>query len=267
MGSTGVGETAGSGGAREKDVMGGAAVGAMGFPPSPSSTSATFPQPPPVAVPSATTGQQQPPFAVTQARSPAVAAVASVEAESLATPSDGGGPENPSTNWPHVYEPVAPVDALSLPAVPLPAVPNPPLLLFEEPGGAVSKETRDVIMQFVSDSHSSPWWAVSLASFPSAAVLSICIKLYISRFHDTVRPSSFLLPFPSDFPPPSQFPILDSEAVAAGTVPPILLLACAAVGAMYRPEFEGLGVALTEVVRRTALWKVRIASSSSESTR
>ncbi|GAA5892660.1 hypothetical protein JCM6882_000550 [Rhodosporidiobolus microsporus] len=170
------------------------------------------------AAPSATTP-------TAQATSPAVAAL-SAEADSLATPSDGGGPEAPSHNpWPHVYEPIAAsADPLSLPSVANP----PPLLLFEQPNGAVSTEIRQAMMQFVSDSHRSPWWAVSLASFPSAAILSSCVELYITRFHDT-------------------FPILDPVALGSGHSSPILLLACAAVGAMYRPEFEGLGVALTEV--------------------
>ncbi|GAA5860915.1 hypothetical protein JCM8547_003887 [Rhodosporidiobolus lusitaniae] len=169
-----------------------------------------------------------------QATSPAVAALASVEAESLQTPSDGGGPEAPSRSaWPHIYEPVAgSADPLSLPSVAAP----PPLLLFEQLGGAVSSEMREAMMQFVSDSHRSPWWAVSLASFPSATILSACVGLYISRFHDSL-------------------PILDPADITAGNASPILLLSCAAVGAMYRPDFEGLGVALTEVVRRTALWK------------
>ncbi|GAA5820962.1 hypothetical protein JCM11251_001897 [Rhodosporidiobolus azoricus] len=116
-----------------------------------------------------------------QAPSPAIAAaMASTEADSLATPSDGGGPEAPNKNpWPHVYEPMSgAADPLALPAVANP----PPLLLFEQGGGAVSPETRQAMMHFVSDSHKT-------------------------------------------------------------------------VGAMYRPEFEGLGVALTELTRRIALWK------------
>jgi hypothetical protein len=203
-----------------------------------------------------------------QALSPAVAAVASVEAESLATPSDGGGPEATANPWPHVYEPAGRADALSLPSVPNP----PPLLLFENPGDAVSPETREAMMQFVSDSHSSPSFQISLASFPSAAVLSACIKLYVSRFHDTVRciPATRVclrfrrtdLPIVDVVVVVSQFPILDADAVAAGTVAPHLLLACAAVGAMYRPEFEGLGVALTELVRRISLYKVRVNTFS-----
>ncbi|GAA6034269.1 hypothetical protein JCM8097_003816 [Rhodosporidiobolus ruineniae] len=176
------------------------------------------------------------PISASPAPSPATAAAAlgSVEADSLATPSDGGGPEAPSHNpWPHVYEPIAAsADPLSLPSVSNP----PPLLMFEQPSNAVSPETRQAMMDFVSDSHRSPWWAVSLASFPSASILSSCIGLYISRFHDS-------------------FPILDPVTLGEGKSSPILLLACAAVGAMYRPEFEGLGVALTEVVRRTVLWK------------
>ncbi|TNY17770.1 hypothetical protein DMC30DRAFT_91059 [Rhodotorula diobovata] len=153
-------------------------------------------------------------------------------ADSLATPSDGGGPEAPTaTPWPHVYQPVAPVGPLSLPTVPNP----PPPLVFEQPGATVTSQVRAAMIQLVSESHQSPWAGIALDSFPSASVLSICLKLYLSRFHAT-------------------FPILDPASLETASSSPLLLLACAAVGAMYRADFEGLGVALTEIVRRTTLW-------------
>ncbi|GAA5995281.1 fungal specific transcription factor domain-containing protein [Rhodotorula paludigena] len=159
-------------------------------------------------------------------------ALSTAEELSLATPSDGGGPEAPSiTPWPHVYQPVAPVGPLSLPTVPNP----PPPLVFEQPGATVTSQIREAMIELVRNSHISPWSGISLASFPSASVLSICLKLYLSRFHAT-------------------FPILDPAALESASSSPLLLLSCAAVGAMYRADFEGLGVALTELVRRTTLW-------------
>ncbi|GAA5903962.1 hypothetical protein JCM8208_001741 [Rhodotorula glutinis] len=153
-------------------------------------------------------------------------------ADSLATPSDGGGPEAPTaTPWPHVYQPVAPVGPLSLPTVPNP----PPPLVFEQPGATITTEVRAAMLQLLAASHTSPWAGISLESFPSASVLSICLKLYLSRFH-------------------SHFPILDPVSLETASSSPLLLLSCAAIGAMYRADFEGLGIALNELVRRQTLW-------------
>ncbi|GAA5937192.1 hypothetical protein JCM3775_001575 [Rhodotorula graminis] len=152
--------------------------------------------------------------------------------DSLATPSDGGGPEAPTaTPWPHVYQPVAPVGPLSLPTVPNP----PPPLVFEQPGAMISTEVREAMLQLLAASHTSPWAGISLESFPSASVLSICLKLYLSRFN-------------------SHFPILDPVSLELASSSPLLLLSCAAIGAMYRADFEGLGIALNELVRRQTLW-------------
>ncbi|GAA5849621.1 hypothetical protein JCM9279_007291 [Rhodotorula babjevae] len=153
-------------------------------------------------------------------------------ADSLATPSDGGGPEAPTaTPWPHVYQPVAPVGPLSLPTVPNP----PPPLVFEQPGATITAEVRAAMLQLLAASHTSPWAGISLESFPSASVLSICLKLYLSRFH-------------------AHFPILDPASLETASSSPLLLLSCAAIGAMYRADFEGLGIALNELVRRQTLW-------------
>lgn len=117
-------------------------------------------------------------------------ALSTAEELSLATPSDGGGPEAPSiTPWPHVYQPVAPVGPLSLPTVPNP----PPPLVFEQPGATVTSQIREAMIELVQNSHISPWSGISLASFPSASVLSICLKLYLSRFHATVSALSTAL--------------------------------------------------------------------------
>ena len=99
------------------------------------------------------------------------------------------------------------------------------------------------MLQLLAASHTSPWAGISLESFPSASVLSICLKLYLSRFHE-------------------HFPILDPVSLETASSSPLLLLSCAAIGAMYRADFEGLGIALNELVRRQTLWMVRLFLSS-----
>ncbi|KAM0749943.1 hypothetical protein T439DRAFT_326828 [Meredithblackwellia eburnea MCA 4105] len=139
------------------------------------------------------------------------------------------GPSSENSPWPHVYRPPAEADMVNLPPV-TPAVSSHTLGPTTDEI-SITESTFGKIFELIESTHTSPWPQVSLQSFPSAATLSVCVNLYFQRFHPT-------------------FPILDWGRISSQEVETVLLLAIAAIGSTYSPQLEGLGVALTELVRR-----------------
>ena len=96
----------------------------------------------------------------------------------------------------------------------------------------LSESAREEILSLVSISHQPHWPIVDVAAFPSTQTLSVCINLYFRHFHDTL-------------------PILRRSTFRITEATPVLLLAMAAIGAMYSKDgLSGLAVALNELARR-----------------
>lgn len=96
----------------------------------------------------------------------------------------------------------------------------------------MEESTRDAILALVKVAHQPNWPAVDVAAFPSTQTLSVCINLYFKYFHDF-------------------FPIIRQSVFKISEAPPILLLAMAAIGAMYsRDGLGGLAIAMNELARR-----------------
>lgn len=89
------------------------------------------------------------------------------------------------------------------------------------------------MLSLISISHQPHWPAVDVAAFPSVQTLSVCINLYFQHFHETL-------------------PILRRSTFRIAETAPVLLLAMAAIGAMYsRDGLTGLAVAMNELTRRS----------------
>jgi len=89
------------------------------------------------------------------------------------------------------------------------------------------------MLSLISISHQPHWPVVDVAAFPSTQTLSVCINLYFQHFHETL-------------------PILRRSTFRIAEAAPVLLLAMAAIGAMYsRDGLAGLAVAMNELTRRS----------------
>lgn len=97
----------------------------------------------------------------------------------------------------------------------------------------VGDSTREAILSLISISHQPHWPVVDVAAFPSTQTLSVCINLYFQHFHETL-------------------PILRRSTFRVAETAPVLLLAMAAIGAMYSTDgLSGLAVAMNELARRS----------------
>ncbi|KAL2127172.1 hypothetical protein VTI74DRAFT_11208 [Chaetomium olivicolor] len=134
----------------------------------------------------------------------------------------------PDTPWPHVYRPSETDSQLSL----SPVVQS-TSSIFRDPNLDFIKESsREAMMMLVSTTNQPNWPVVDVTLFPSTQTLSVCVNLYFRNFHDTL-------------------PIIRRSKMLTADAPPILLLATAAIGAMYsRDKLSGLAIALNELTRR-----------------
>ncbi|KAH8805434.1 fungal transcriptional regulatory protein [Xylogone sp. PMI_703] len=132
------------------------------------------------------------------------------------------------TPWPHVYKPSADDSRIDLP--PISQRPRP--ALYEENVDRVGESMREAMLSLVRTSHRPHWPAIDVASFPSTQTLTVCINLYFRHFHDSL-------------------PILRRSTFRISETAPVLLLAVAAIGAIYsRDGLGGLAIAMNELSRR-----------------
>ncbi|EFY91663.1 C6 and C2H2 transcription factor, putative [Metarhizium acridum CQMa 102] len=142
--------------------------------------------------------------------------------------------EQPSdTPWPHVYRPTEIDNQLNL----LPVDQHTATIFQDTNLDCIDESTRQAIITLVNTTNNHNWPVVDVALLPSTRTLSTCINLYFRHFHDTL-------------------PILPYNGLRTpNTPPPILLLAMAAIGAMYsRDKYGGLAIALNELVRRVIIY-------------
>lgn len=91
---------------------------------------------------------------------------------------------------------------------------------------------REAMLSLVGISHKPHWPDIDVTAFPSTQTLTVCINLYFRHFHDTL-------------------PILRRPTFRVADAAPVLLLAMAAIGAMYsRDGLSGLAIAMNELARR-----------------
>lgn len=96
----------------------------------------------------------------------------------------------------------------------------------------VKESSRQAIISLVNTTHQPSWPAIDSLCFPSTQTLSVCINLYFRHFHDTL-------------------PILCRVDLPNWETSPVLLLAMAAIGAIYsRDTLRSLALALNELARR-----------------
>lgn len=92
------------------------------------------------------------------------------------------------------------------------------------------------MITLVNTTNNHNWPVVDVSLLPSTRTLSLCINLYFRHFHDTL-------------------PILRRSNMQIADTPPILLLAMAAIGAMYSSDkYGGLAIALNELARRVIVY-------------
>lgn len=88
------------------------------------------------------------------------------------------------------------------------------------------------MLSLVNASHQAHWPVIDVAAFPSTQTLSVCINLYFRHFHDAL-------------------PVLRRSTFKVAEAAPVLLLAIAAIGAIYsRNGLSGLAIAMNELARR-----------------
>ncbi|OAQ61102.1 fungal transcriptional regulatory protein [Pochonia chlamydosporia 170] len=138
----------------------------------------------------------------------------------------------PDTPWPHVYRPNEIDSQLSLP----PVVQHMTTIFQDTSLECVNESTRQAMITLVNTTNNHNWPVVDVSLLPSTRTLSLCINLYFRHFHDTL-------------------PILRRSNMQIADTPPILLLAMAAIGAMYsRDKYGGLAIALNELARRVIVY-------------
>ncbi len=94
------------------------------------------------------------------------------------------------------------------------------------------------MVSLIHHSHKEIWSSVDVSNFPSADTVTVCVNLYFRHFHDWL-------------------PVFDKGAFQLNDAHPILLMATAAIGAMYsRDGLQKLGLGLNELVRRAVLYLV-----------
>ncbi|KJK73508.1 hypothetical protein H634G_11243 [Metarhizium anisopliae BRIP 53293] len=137
------------------------------------------------------------------------------------------------TPWPHVYRPTEIDSQLNL----LPVDQHTATIFQDTNLDCIDESTRQAMITLVNTTNNHNWPVVDVALLPSTRTLSMCINLYFRHFHDTL-------------------PIIPHIGLRTyDTLPPILLLAMAAIGAMYsRDKYGGLAIALNELVRRIIIY-------------
>lgn len=134
---------------------------------------------------------------------------------------------------PHVYRPTEIDSQLNL----LPVDQHTATIFQDTNLDCIDESTRQAMITLVNTTNNHNWPVVDVALLPSTRTLSMCINLYFRHFHDTL-------------------PIIPHIGLRTyDTLPPILLLAMAAIGAMYsRDKYGGLAIALNELVRRIIIY-------------
>ncbi|CEL02560.1 hypothetical protein ASPCAL03728 [Aspergillus calidoustus] len=136
--------------------------------------------------------------------------------------------------WPHVYKPSRDDEQLSIIEVD-PCSTLQPIFQWECPDH-VDISTREAILSVINRAHQPHWPTVDVSAFPSTRTLSTCINFYFQHFHETL-------------------PILCRSSFQSGEHSPVLLLAMAAIGAMYSPKrMTRLAVGLNELCRRAIVY-------------
>ena len=97
------------------------------------------------------------------------------------------------------------------------------------------EHSRQRLLGTVARSHQAVWPAVDATNFPSVQTLSACVNFYHRHFHDWL-------------------PVMDRTTFDIKATPPLVVMAMAAIGAMYSREgLHALGDALSELVRRAVI--------------
>jgi len=95
------------------------------------------------------------------------------------------------------------------------------------------------MLSIISQSHRAVWPDIDTINFPSTHTLTVCVNLYHRHFHDS-------------------FTLQERESFRLATSPPLVVMAMAAIGAMYSSDgLQRLGLALNELVRRAIFYVVR----------
>lgn len=96
------------------------------------------------------------------------------------------------------------------------------------------------MLTIILRSHSTLWPIVDTVNYPSSQTLTVCINLYHRHFHNWL-------------------PLIEKESYSLEDTVPLVSMAMAAVGAMYsRDDLQGLGLALSELVRRAVVYIVSV---------
>ncbi|KIM99147.1 hypothetical protein OIDMADRAFT_56312 [Oidiodendron maius Zn] len=147
---------------------------------------------------------------------------------SFPSPPDTRDSQPADSPWPHVYKPSTEDSNIDLPSVSQKQRPT----LYDGRLDRVEDSMRDAMLSLVGISHKPHWPDIDVTAFPSTQTLTVCINLYFRHFHDTL-------------------PILRRPTFRVADAAPVLLLAMAAIGAMYsRDGLSGLAIAMNELARR-----------------
>lgn len=104
----------------------------------------------------------------------------------------------------------------------------------------LSEASRQIMITIVNRSHQSIWPSAEMSNFPSAQTLTLCINLYQRHFHDWL-------------------PVIERSTFKMEDSAVLIMMALAAIGAMYsRDNIKGLGIALSELVRRAIIFIVSL---------
>jgi len=96
------------------------------------------------------------------------------------------------------------------------------------------------MINIISQSHRAVWPDIDTVNFPSTNTLTVCVNLYHRHFHDTIT-------------------LQERDSFRLATSPPLIVMAMAAIGAMYSPDgLQRLGLALNELVRRAIFYVVSL---------
>lgn len=135
--------------------------------------------------------------------------------------------------WPHVYKPRTGNTNIDLP----PSDNFQSAQMLQAPYTLLPEANRQAMISLIRMSHhGSSWCAIDTTRFPSTTTLSLCVDLYFRHFHPGL-------------------PVLDPSTFDLTTAPPVLVMAVAAIGAMYSQDgLADLAIALNEIVRRSILF-------------
>lgn len=144
-------------------------------------------------------------------------------------PSDILDGQPSDSHWPHVDKPRSSDVNISLPQQ------NASTSSAHFPVDWLPEQSRQRLLDTVTRSHQALWPVVDTTNFPSVQTLSACVNFYHRHFQDWL-------------------PVINRTAFDIKVMPPLVVLAMAAIGAMYSREgLRGLGEALSELVRRAVV--------------